>query len=218
MIVEVHMRTEREIDNVEVMVDAKELFVRKMNEIRNRTLAERDGLLSDQRRFDSTKSTLENMFTHRHQESEHKLMELRTSKGECRERLESYREELVRLMTAIRAENQQVNTLNQSEVEVLAIQQDNARVKATVNSSLQELRSGQALLSKDLASKVRAVELALARGANILDAVMTRKHERESELDSRCRDMFIQHHDVSSKIHAAANGVFTDTVHLNDLY
>ena len=136
------------------MVDAKELFVRKMNEIRNRTLAERDGLLSDQRRFDSTKSTLENMFQQQHSEAEQKLMELRTHKGECRERLESYREELVRLMTAIRAENQQVNTLNYSEVEVLAIQQDNARVKATVNSSLQELRSGQTLLAKDLASKV----------------------------------------------------------------
>jgi len=199
--VEVHMRTEREIDNVEVMVDAKELFVRKMNEIRNRTLAERDGLLSDQRRFDSTKATLENIFAQRHQEAESKLMELRTAKGESRERLEAYREELVRIMTAIRAENQSVDALNKAEVEVLAIQQDNARVKATVNSSLQELRSGQALLAKDLASKVRSVELALARGANILDAVMTRKHERESELDSRCRDMFIQHHDVSSKMY-----------------
>ena len=50
--VDAHMRSEREIDNVEVMVDGKEQFVRKMNDIRNRTLAERDGLLLDQRRYD----------------------------------------------------------------------------------------------------------------------------------------------------------------------
>ncbi len=59
----------------------------------------------------------------------------------------------------------------------------------------------QALLSKDLSAKIRAVELALARGANILDAVMTRKHERETELDSRCRDMYIQHHEASAKMY-----------------
>ena len=35
--------------------------------------------------------------------------------------------------------------------------------------------------------QIRAIELALARGCNILDAVMTRKHERETELDSKSR-------------------------------
>ena len=37
---------------------------------------------------------------------------------------------------------------------------------------------------------------------------MTRKHERESELDSRCRDMFIQHHDVSSKMSVPTSASF----------
>ena len=59
----------------------------------------------------------------------------------------------------------------------------------------------QSLLAKDLAAKTRSVELALARGANILDAVMSRKHDRETELDSRCRDMYIQQHDVCVKMY-----------------
>ena len=58
---------------------------------------------------------------------------------------------------------------------------------------------GQSLLAKDLAAKTRAVELALARGANILDAVMSRKHDRETELDSRCRDMYIAQHEVPAR-------------------
>jgi hypothetical protein len=109
--VDSHMRGEREIDNVEVMVDGKEQvkrdvkrdlpynkrdllynkrdllytptvrrptntgrptntnmvhgtqqFVRKMNDIRNRTLAERDGLLLDQRRYDQVRVKLDTMF------------------------------------------------------------------------------------------------------------------------------------------------------------
>ncbi len=59
----------------------------------------------------------------------------------------------------------------------------------------------QTLMAKDLTAKVRAVELALARGANILDAVMSRKHDRETELDSRCRDMYIQQHEVCVKMY-----------------
>ena len=35
------------------MVDGKEQFVRKMNDIRNRTLLESDGLKLDQRRYDT---------------------------------------------------------------------------------------------------------------------------------------------------------------------
>jgi uncharacterized protein YaaR (DUF327 family) len=34
-----------------------------------------------------------------------------------------------------------------------------------------------------------------------LDAVMSRKHDRETELDSRCRDMYIQQHDVCVKMY-----------------
>lgn len=49
--------------------------------------------------------------------------------------------------------------------------------------------------------QVRAVELALARGCNILDAVMTRKHERETDLDSKSRDMYIQHHESCVKMY-----------------
>ena len=56
-------------------------------------------------------------------------------------------------------------------------------------------------MAKDLTAKIRAVELALARGANILDAVMSRKHDRETELDSRCRDMYIQQHEVCVKMY-----------------
>jgi hypothetical protein len=59
----------------------------------------------------------------------------------------------------------------------------------------------QGLLAKDLTAKIRAVELALARGANILDAVMSRKHDRETELDSRCRDMYIQQHEACVKMY-----------------
>jgi hypothetical protein len=74
---EVHIRTERDIDNVEVrsnatpndylwafnlgakqvMVDSKECFVRKMNDIRTRTLVERDGLTADQVRGEEMIST-----------------------------------------------------------------------------------------------------------------------------------------------------------------
>mmetsp|Transcript_32992 Transcript_32992/g.78679 ORF Transcript_32992/g.78679 Transcript_32992/m.78679 type:complete len:823 (+) Transcript_32992:113-2581(+) len=208
--VEVQTRTEREIDNVEVMVDGKEQFVRKMNDIRNRTLAEKEGLLNDQRRYDSMRGNLETMFVSKHTNTEQKLMEVRTRKGECRDRLEHYREELVRIMNAIKSENASINALNAIESEVLAIQQDNARVKAAVSSSLQELKTGQALLSKDLSAKIRAVELALARGANILDAVMTRKHERETELDSRCRDMYIHHHEASAKMYRHLFQVLSD--------
>ena len=60
-------------------------------------------------------------------------------------------------------------------------------------------RGGQSLLAKDLAAKTRAVELALARGANILDAVMSRKHDRETELDSRCRDRYVAQHEVPAR-------------------
>ena len=66
-------------------------------------------------------------------------------------------------------------------------------MKASIQSSLQELKTGQTLLSKDLNQKVKAVELALARGCNILDAVMTRKHERETEV-CLCLCAFISTH------------------------
>lgn len=56
---EVQLRFEKEIDSVEVMVDGKELFVRKMNDIRNRTIQEREGLANDQRRYDNTRASLE---------------------------------------------------------------------------------------------------------------------------------------------------------------
>jgi chromosome segregation ATPase len=118
------------------------------------------------------------VFLQKHSSCEQKLLEVRTRKAECRERLEQYREELVRIMHCIKAENASINALSAVESEVISIEQDNQRVKAAMGSSLQELKTGQALLSKDLGSKVRAVELALARGCNILDAVMTRKHER----------------------------------------
>lgn len=199
--VDAHMRAEREIDNVEVMVDGKEQFVRKMNDIRNRTLSERDGLLLDQRRYDQVRTKLDMMFQNKHSLAEEKLMEVRTRKGECRDRLEHYREELVRIMNCIKSENTSINALSSIENEVLAIQQENARVKASIQSSLQELKTGQSLLSKDLNQKVKAVELALARGCNILDAVMTRKHERETDLDSKCRDMFLQQHEASVKMY-----------------
>ena len=65
---------------------------------------------------------------------------------------------------------------------------------------------GQSLLAKDLAAKTRAVELALARGANILDAVMSRKHDRETELDSRCRDMYIAQHEVPARARPSTHG------------
>ena len=126
---------------------------------------------------------------------------MRSRKGECRDRLEHYRDELVRIMNCIKAENTSINALASIEGEVLAIQQENARVKAQIQSSLQELKTGQQLLSKDLNQKIKAVELALARGCNILDAVMTRKHERETELDIKCRDMFLQQHDDSVKMY-----------------
>ena len=199
--VDSHMRSEREIDNVEVMVDGKEQFVRKMNDIRNRTLSERDGLLLDQRRYDQVRTKLDMMFQNKHSLAEEKLMEVRTRKGECRDRLEHYREELVRIMNCIKSENTSINALSSIENEVLAIQQENARVKASIQSSLQELKTGQSLLSKDLNQKVKAVELALARGCNILDAVMTRKHERETDLDAKCRDMFLQQHEASVKMY-----------------
>lgn len=99
--VDSHMRAEREIDNVEIMVEGKEQFVRKMNDIRNRTLSERDGLVQDQRRYDQVRAKLDSMFQHKHTLAEQKLMEVRTRKGECRDRLEQYREELVRLMTSL---------------------------------------------------------------------------------------------------------------------
>ena len=76
--VDSHMRAEREIDNVEVMVDGKEQFVRKMNDIRNRTLAERDGLLLDQRRYDQVRSKLDAIFQNKHSLAEEKLMEVRS--------------------------------------------------------------------------------------------------------------------------------------------
>eukprot|EP00281_Chroomonas_sp_CCMP1168_P001031 CAMPEP_0206256554 /NCGR_PEP_ID=MMETSP0047_2-20121206/24839_1 /ASSEMBLY_ACC=CAM_ASM_000192 /TAXON_ID=195065 /ORGANISM="Chroomonas mesostigmatica_cf, Strain CCMP1168" /LENGTH=802 /DNA_ID=CAMNT_0053683021 /DNA_START=107 /DNA_END=2515 /DNA_ORIENTATION=+ len=193
---DVQLRFEKEIDSVEVMVDGKEQFVRKMNDIRARTLQERDGLAADQKRYDNTRGSLEQVFLQKHGQCEQKLLEVRTRKAECRERLDQYREELVRIMHAIKSENASVNTLCAIEAEVLNIEQDNQRVKAAMGSSLQELKTGQALMSKDLNAKVRSVELALARGCNILDAVMTRKHERETELDSKSRDMYIQHHDA----------------------
>jgi len=121
--VDAHMRGEREIDNVEVMVDGKEQFVRKMNDIRNRTLSERDGLLLDQRRYDQVRAKLDTMFQNKHSLAEEKLMEVRTRKGECRDRLEHYREELVRLMNSIKSENNSINALASIENEVLAIQQ-----------------------------------------------------------------------------------------------
>jgi uncharacterized protein (DUF3084 family) len=99
--VDSHMRAEREIDNVEIMVEGKEQFVRKMNDIRNRTLSERDGLVQDQRRYDQVRAKLDSMFQHKHTLAEQKLMEVRTRKGECRDRLEQYREELVRLMNSL---------------------------------------------------------------------------------------------------------------------
>ncbi len=40
---------------VQVMADGKEQFVRKMNEIRNRTLQERESLLADQKRYENTR-------------------------------------------------------------------------------------------------------------------------------------------------------------------
>ena len=208
--VDSHMRAEREIDNVEVMVDGKEQFVRKMNDIRNRTLAERDGLLLDQRRYDQVRSKLDAIFLNKHSLAEEKLMEVRSRKGECRDRLEHYRDELVRIMNCIKAENTSLNALASIEGEVLSIQQENARVKAQIQSSLQELKTGQQLLSKDLNQKIKAVELALARGCNILDAVMTRKHERETELDIKCRDMFLQQHEDSVKMYRYLFQVIAD--------
>lgn len=57
-------------------------------------------------------------------------------------------------MHCIRAENASINALSTIEAEVIAIEQDNQRVKAAMGSSLQELKTGQALLSKDLGAKV----------------------------------------------------------------
>ena len=62
---------------------------------------------------------------------------MRSRKGECRDRLEHYRDELVRIMNCIKAENTSINALASIEGEVLAIQQENARVKAQIQSSLQ---------------------------------------------------------------------------------
>ena len=151
--------------------------------------------------YNQVRSKLDTMFQSKHSLAEQKLMEVRTRKGECRDRLEHYREELVRVMNCIKAENTSINALASIENEVLAIQNENSRVKAGIQSSLQELKTGQALLSKDLNQKVKAVELALARGCNILDAVMTRKHERETDLDLKCRDMFLQQHEASVKMY-----------------
>ncbi|EKX34575.1 hypothetical protein GUITHDRAFT_147098 [Guillardia theta CCMP2712] len=194
--VEVQMRNEREIDSVEVMVDGKEQFIRKMNDVRNRTLTERDALQMDQKRNDQVRSNLDNMFHQKHNSSEQKLMEIRTRKGECRDRIEHYREELVRIMNCIKAEHASISALSSFENEIIQIQQENARVKA--------------LIAKDLTAKIRAVELALARGCNILDSVMTRKHERETELDSKCREMFIQHHEANSRMYRYLYQVLCD--------
>eukprot|EP00283_Hemiselmis_rufescens_P010123 CAMPEP_0173431904 /NCGR_PEP_ID=MMETSP1357-20121228/9893_1 /TAXON_ID=77926 /ORGANISM="Hemiselmis rufescens, Strain PCC563" /LENGTH=804 /DNA_ID=CAMNT_0014396435 /DNA_START=167 /DNA_END=2577 /DNA_ORIENTATION=+ len=198
---EVQLRFEKEIDSVEVMVDGKEQFVRKMNEIRNRTLQEREGLLNDQKRFDDTRASLEQVFGQKHSQCEQKLIEVRSRKGECRERLDQYRDELVRIMNCVKNENASINALSAIENEVINIEQDNQRVKAAMGSSLQELKTGQALMNKDMSAKIRSVELALARGCNILDAVLTRKHERETDLDSKSRDMYIQHHEACVKMY-----------------
>uniref|UniRef100_A0A7S0ETH0 Uncharacterized protein n=1 Tax=Hanusia phi TaxID=3032 RepID=A0A7S0ETH0_9CRYP len=208
--VEVQMRNEREIDSVEVMVDGKEQFIRKMNDVRNRTVAERDALQMDQKRNDQVRSNLDNMFHQKHNSSEQKLMEIRTRKGECRDRIEHYREELVRIMNCIKSEHASISALSSFENEIIQMQQENARVKASIQSSISELKTGQSLIAKDLTAKIRAVELALARGCNILDSVMTRKHERETELDSKCREMFIQHHEANSRMYRYLYQVLCD--------
>ena len=107
-------------------------------------------------RYDDTRTSLEQVFIQKHATCEQKLLEVRSRKGECRERLEQYREELVRIMSCVKAENASINALSAIEAEVINIEQDNQRVKAAMGSSLQELKTGQALLSKDLTAKVTA--------------------------------------------------------------
>ena len=46
----------------------------------------------------------------------------------------------------------------------------------------------------DVASRLRLVRI---EGCNS----RTRKHERETELDSKCRDMFLQQHEASVKMY-----------------
>ena len=47
-------------------------------------------------------------------------------------------------MNCIKSESASINALSSIENETLAIQQENLRVKASIQSSLQELKTGQA--------------------------------------------------------------------------
>lgn len=95
-------------------------------------LQEKEGLSNDQRRYDNTRASLEQVFLQKHSSCEQKLLEVRSRKAECRERLEQYREELVRIMHCIKAENASINALSAVESEVISIEQDNQRVKAAM--------------------------------------------------------------------------------------
>jgi hypothetical protein len=193
--VESHMRSERMVDNV-TEVD-KEEFVARMNEVRQRTLSEHEGIVLDEERVDHVRQSLESLFHDRNLEAEKRLLDLRNRRGQCLDVIEQHKDHLVHILNEIKHEYVTFGGLAEAEEHILGVQKANLKLRASALSTVQDLRQGQMLLKDDLQAKTKAVELAIARGAQILDAITVRKHELENELDEKCRAMFVHHHQSS---------------------
>ena len=197
--VESHMRSERQVDNVPE-VD-KEEFVARMNEVRQRTLSEHEGIVLDEERVDRVRQSLESLFHDRNLDAEKRLLDVRNRRGQCLDVIEQHKDHLVHILNEIKHEYATFGGLAEVEEHILGVQKANLKLRASALSTVQDLRQGQMLLKEDLQAKTKAVELAIARGAQILDAIMVRKHELENELDEKCRAMFVHHHQSSVSLY-----------------
>jgi len=157
--VEALMRDEREVDSVEDLMVDKEEFVSKLSQIRQRTLDEQQGLELDQHRVEHVRCQLESLYQEREVEAEQALLNVRTQKGACLDRLEKYKDQLVAVLGKIKHEHSTMNEFAQEEEHILNIQKENTRVHASTVATLLDLKQGQRLLLEDVNAKQKALDL-----------------------------------------------------------
>ena len=180
----------------------KDEFEAKLLEICERTESEQDKIRADEERCDNLRLHLDAIFQEKEVASEQRLLEIRSHKGACLDRIEKMKDQLMGIMEEIKVEHQTIRSIDQAEEKILSIQQENARVRASGAAMLQKIKQGQQRLQQDMQIKCQALSLALERGREILDAITVRRHERESELDAQRRDIFVKHHDVSVQLYS----------------
>eukprot|EP00802_Teleaulax_amphioxeia_P005712 Tamp_05716.p2 GENE.Tamp_05716~~Tamp_05716.p2 ORF type:complete len:464 (+),score=94.54 Tamp_05716:108-1394(+) len=114
--VESRMRSERDVDNVPE-VD-KEEFVTRMNDVRQRTLSEQEGIVLDEERVEHVRHRLESLFHDRDLAAEKRLLDVRNRRGRCLDVIEQRKDHLVHILNEIKQEYATIGGLAQVHASV----------------------------------------------------------------------------------------------------